>query len=102
MPGFEAQIQSHVAPPPFGSERLYGPWPRPQLSYDELTTITQSALVVAHPPLEAKRTPSNPEIISETAQLTVTSHISVGCGAGAQIVVCTVAKPNKPAFEGYR
>lgn len=99
MPGFKAQIQSHVAPSPFGDGELYGPWPRGQLSYAELKTVTQSALVVAHPPLEATRTPSDTETPSETAQLTITSHISVGCGAGAQVVVCTVAKPSKPPFE---
>lgn len=62
--------------------------------------MTQSALVVAHPPLEAMRTRSSAkEIPSETAQLTITSYISVGCGASAQIVVCTIARPGKPPFE---
>lgn len=100
MPGFKAQIQSHVALPPFGDEDLYGPWPRGQLSYDELQTMTQSAIVVAYPPLEATRTqPSDTETPSETAQLTITSYISIGCGGGAQVVVCTIAKPDKPPFE---
>lgn len=99
MPGFKAEIQSHVAPPPFGDEELYGAWPREQLSYAELTTITQSALVVAHPPIEATKTPSDRETPSETAKLTITSHISIGCGAGAQVVVCTIAKPDTPPFE---
>jgi len=36
----------------------------------------------------------------ETAQLTITSHISVGCGGGAQVVVCTVAKEDgEPLFK---
>jgi hypothetical protein len=39
-------------------------------------------------------------LASETAQLTITSHISVGCGGGAQVVVCTVAKEDgKPPFK---
>lgn len=100
MPGFKAQIQSHVAPSPFGDEALYGPWPREQLSYAELRNLTQSALVVAHPPLETTSTrASDTATPGETAELTITSHISVGCEAGAQVVVCTVAKPGKPPLE---
>lgn len=100
MPGFKSQIHSHVAPSPFGDEGLYGPMPLGQLSYNELKTRTQSALIVAHPPLEATRTRSaDTDTPSETAQLTITSYISVGCGAGAQVVVCTIAKPGKPPFE---
>lgn len=97
--GFKAHIQSHVAPAPFGSERLYGSWPREQVSNAELQTLTQSALVVSHPPIEAKTTPSEMEVPSETAQLTIISHISIGCGAGAQVVVCNVAKEGEPPFQ---
>lgn len=43
--------------------------------------------------------PSDTEVPSKTAQLTITSHISVGCEAGAQAVVCNVAKDGKPPFE---
>ncbi|KAH8742735.1 hypothetical protein F5883DRAFT_595330 [Diaporthe sp. PMI_573] len=99
MPGFQAHIQSHVAPAPFGSERLYGSWPREQVSSAELQTLTQSALVVSHPPMEATTTPSDTEVPSEMAQLTITSHIRVGCGSGAQVVVCTVAKDGEPPFQ---
>jgi hypothetical protein len=99
MPGFKVQIQSHVPPPPFGAERLYGPWPRRHPSDEELEFGTQSALVIAYPPLETTRPPSNTATPSETAQLTIMSHISVGCAANAQLVVCTVAKPGKPPFE---
>lgn len=99
MPGFQARIQSHVAPAPFGSERLYGSWPREQVSSAELQTLAQSALVVSHPPMEAATTSSEIKIPSETAQLTITSHISVGCGSGAQVVVCTVAKDGGPPFQ---
>lgn len=99
MPGFKTQIQSHVAPPPFGDDELYGPWPRDLLSYDELMNVTQSALVMAYPPMEATMTPSDTDTPLETAQLTITSYIRVGCGAGAQVVVCTIVKPGKPPFE---
>lgn len=99
MPGFEAQIRSHVAPPPFGDERLYGLWPRRQLSDAELQNVTQSALVMSNPPLEATTAPSNTEVLSETGQLTITSVIRVGCDPGAQVVVCTVAKDGEPPFE---
>jgi hypothetical protein len=99
MPGFKAQIKSHVAPPPFGDKTLYGPWPRKELSYIELKTVTQSALIVSNPPLEAPTVPSNTQAPKETAQLTITSHISVGCADGAQIVVCTVVKDSKPPFK---
>jgi hypothetical protein len=99
MPGFQAHIQSHVAPAPFGSDLLYGSWPREQVSRAELQTLTQSALVVSHPPMEAKMTPYDTEIPLEVAQLIVTSHISVGCGSGAQVVACTVAKDGEPPFQ---
>lgn len=99
MPGFKAQIQSHVAPSPFGNEELYGPWPRKKLLHAELVTVTQSALVVAQPPLKAARTPSDTKTISETAHLIITSHISIGCRANTQVVVCIVAKPSKPPFQ---
>ncbi|CAN8099935.1 unnamed protein product [Discula destructiva] len=99
MPGFKAKIESHVAPSPFGNDLLYGPWPRGQLADAELQTTAQSALVVAHPPLEATTTPSDTGTPLETAMLSITSHVRVGCGSGAQIVVCTVAKPGKPPFE---
>lgn len=62
--------------------------------------MTQSAIVGAHPPLEATRTPlSDTETPSETAQLTITSYVRIGCGAGAQVVVCTIAKSGKPPFQ---
>ncbi|KAG6358338.1 hypothetical protein INS49_014222 [Diaporthe citri] len=42
---------------------------------------------------------SDTEVQSEMAQLTIASHIGVGCDAGAQVVVCTVAKHGEPPFE---
>lgn len=99
MPGFQAHIQSHVPPAPFGSERLYGSWPREQVSRAELQTLTQSALVVSHPPMEGATTPSDTEVPLDIAELVITSQISVGCGSGAQVVVCTVAKDGEPPFQ---
>lgn len=94
MPGFTVQIESHAAPPPFGNENDYGAWPRRDLSDVDLDTVTQSALVVSHPPLETEMTTQR-----ETAQLNVTSYIRIGSGSGAQVVVCTVEQPGKPLFQ---
>lgn len=99
LAGFKAHIQSHVAPAPFGDPRLYGSWPREHILDAELETLTQTALVLSHPPLEATTVPSDSDLSSETAVLTITSHISVGCEGGAQIVVCNVVKDDKPPFE---
>lgn len=99
LPGFKAHIQSHVAPEPFGDPRLYGSWPREHIPDAELETLTQTALVLSHPPLEATTVPSDTELLSDTAELTITSNISVGCGGGPQVVVCTVAKDGEPPFE---
>lgn len=104
IPGFTVQIVSHEAPLPFGNEEEYGPWPRRVPSAAELETMTQSALVVSHPPLEANSTTSTTistadSYQDQTAQLTITSYIRVGCGHGAQIVRCTVAQPGKPLFQ---
>lgn len=73
MPGFKNQIKSHVAPPPFGDARPYDVWPRKQLSNTELQSMTQSALVVSNPPLEARTANPDTDIPPETAELTITS-----------------------------
>lgn len=99
IPGFKARIQSHVAPPPFGDGGLYGPWSRRQLSDAELQRVTQSALVVSNPPLEATTAPSDTEVLLKTAQLTISSFIRAGCDTGAQDVVCNAAKVGEPPFE---
>lgn len=97
MPGFKVQIQTHAAPPPFGDERLYGPWPRRHISDTELETTTQSALVVSHPPLE---TTAPPDTRIETAQLAITSYIRIGCAARAQLVLCTLTRDDgEPPIE---
>lgn len=96
MPGFEAQIQAHVVPPPFGDERLYGPWPRRQIPAVELETTTQSALVVSHPPLETTPHSDTP---TKTAQLVINSSIRVSCGGRAQLVVCAVTQHGEPPFR---
>ncbi|KAG8164446.1 hypothetical protein KVR01_006364 [Diaporthe batatas] len=102
IPGFTVQIEPHEAPPPFGDENDYGPWPRKAPS--DLETTTQSALVVSHPPLEADSTTptaiSTPQSQQEqTAQLAVSSYIRVGCGHGAQIVRCTVSPPGRAPLQ---
>ncbi|POS69058.1 hypothetical protein DHEL01_v212548 [Diaporthe helianthi] len=105
IPGFTVQIEPHEAPLPFGSEQQYGPWPRRVPSADELETTTQSALVVSYPPLEANSISSNTTVSTtnlyqeQTAQLTITSYIRVGCAHGAQIVRCTVTPPGQPSFQ---
>lgn len=99
LPGFKAHIQSHVAPAPFRHGIPYDSWPRKMVSHEELETLTQSALVVSHPPVEATTAPSDTEVPSETAQFTITSQIWVGCEGGTQIVVCTVEKDGQPPFK---
>lgn len=104
IPGFTVQIEPHEAPPPFGDEQDYGHWPRRFPSPIELETMTQSALVLSYPPLGTDLTTptatSTPESCQDqTAQLTITSYIRVGCGHGAQIVRCTVMQPGKPSFQ---
>lgn len=96
LPGFTVRIESHTAPRPFGNEIVYGAWPRRDLSGVDLNTVTPSALVVSHPPLETDTTAAH----RETAQLTVTSYIRIGSGSGsgAQVVVCTVEQPGRPPF----
>lgn len=105
-PGFAAQIEPHEAPPPFGDECLYDPWPRRDLSDIDFDTVTQSALVVSHPPLETTpvtttaSSTGTPEVDQDqTAQMIVTSPIRVGCESGAQIVICTVSQAGKQPFQ---
>lgn len=104
IPGFTVQIQPHEAPAPFGHEKYYDHWPRRGPSDEELETMTQSAIVVSYPPLEANATTSAttsapPLRQEETAQLTINSSIRIGCGDDAQIVRCTVTPPGRPFFE---
>lgn len=102
IPGFTTRIESHEAPPPFGDDELYGPSPRRDLSDIDLNTVTQSALVLSHPPLEADSsntaTAGSTPGQHQTAQLTVTSPIRTGCGGGAQIVICTITQAGKQPF----
>lgn len=104
IPGFTVQIEPHEAPLPFGDEQDYGRWPRRFPSPTELETMTQSALVLSYPPLEADLTTSNaistPESYQDQlASLTITSYIRVGCGHGAQIVRCIVTQPGKKSNQ---
>lgn len=89
IPGFTVQIRRHVPPPPFGGPR-YGRGTRKRLSQTYLREITQSKLVIEHPgpgaPLPA---------LSEMAQLTVVTPISIGEVRGAQVVACEIFPQNK-------
>lgn len=106
-PGFTAEIEPHEAPPPFGDDAaLYGPSPRRPLSDIDLNTITQSALVVSHPPLEtgsvtttAAGAGPTPEGQAQTAQMTITTPIRIGCENDAQVVICTIKQAGKEPFR---
>lgn len=93
--GFTAQIHRHAPPPPFGAPH-YGLDPRPQPSIEYMRSVSQSELVVDNPPLETP--PSQPE----TAQLTITTPISVGSARGAQVVTCSVISHRQTAAEPFQ
>lgn len=102
--GFTTQIEPHEAPPPFGDDKLYGPRPRGEVSDVDLKTLTQSALVVSHPPIEtspaASPDGSAPEVNRrEAAQLTITSAMRIGYDGGAQVVACKVAQSGRQPFH---
>jgi hypothetical protein len=103
QPGFSVDIRAHVPPPPFGHHR-YGPNPRPCVPDGFLKTTTQSALVMAYPPLEGPGPLSSSATASLTARLTILEPLAVADGRGAQLVVCTVStvsddSDNKKPFE---
>ncbi|KAK7700647.1 hypothetical protein SLS64_010791 [Diaporthe eres] len=89
IPGFTVQIRRHVPPPPFGGPD-YGMGTREVLSESYLREITQSELVIDHPGLD---TPL--PALSETAQLTVMTPITIGEVRGAQVVACEISPQNE-------
>ncbi|KAI7779156.1 hypothetical protein LA080_001318 [Diaporthe eres] len=89
VPGFTVQIRRHVPPPPFGGPG-YGMGTREELSESYLREITQSELVIDHRGLD---TPL--PALSETAQLTVMTPITIGEVRGAQVVACEISPQNE-------
>lgn len=89
VPGFTVQIRRHVPPPPFGGPD-YGMGTREELSESYLREITQSELVIDHPGLD---TPL--PALSETAQLTVMTPLTIGEVRGAQVVACEISPQNE-------
>ncbi|KAG8164209.1 hypothetical protein KVR01_006127 [Diaporthe batatas] len=92
IPGFEVDIRNHVPPPPFGN-RLYPSEPRPPINDEWLRSATQTKQVLTYPPLE---TP--PPLQYEVARLTVTKALASGDSRGAQVLVCSIQKPNADPF----
>ena len=90
QPGLKLELRSHTAPKPFG-HNLYGPSLRVQVPDADLRQVTQTRLVVAHPPIEAAAATSS--AISQSARLTITGNIAVADARGAQVVACSVELP---------
>lgn len=84
-PGFVVNITEHTPPAPYYS-RQGGP---DRIPRESLRSLTQTKLVVTYPPRDSDTTatpPFNPKI----AELTITNHIAVRDGRGAQLVLCSV------------
>ncbi|KXX79886.1 hypothetical protein MMYC01_203763 [Madurella mycetomatis] len=84
LPGFVVDITEHVPPAPYYSS-MEG-W---RISHGSLRSITQTKLVVTYPPRDSDTT-TTPPFNPKTAQLTITNHIAVRDGRGAQLVLCSV------------
>ena len=94
--GFAVEIKRHTPPPPFGDPH-YGPGTWPERNDVDLKSVTQTELVLAHPPLERQDTVSSSP--AATATLTILETLAVADGRGAQLVVCSVIPspcPQKP------
>lgn len=92
LPGFEVDIRNYVAPPPFGN-RLYPSQPRPPITDEWLRSATQTKQVLTYPPLE---TP--PPMQYEVARLTIKKVLASGNSRGAQVLLCSIRKPNAEPF----
>lgn len=92
IPGFTVQIRRHVPPSPFVGPD-YGMGTRESLSDGYLRKITQSELAIDHPGFDTPL-PAQPE----TAQLTITSPITIGGARGAQVIACVIT----PQTEGAK
>lgn len=92
LPGFSMKVRRHIPPPPFGDSNHH-PSARPFLTEEYLSSMTQSQMVVANPPLDTPRPDDQSE--SDTAQVTIDSPISIGGARGAQVVGCTVVLDGK-------
>lgn len=96
--GFTVEINSHIPPPPFGDPH-YGRGPWPARNDIDIKSVTQTELVLAHPPFERPNTVSS-SAPAATATLTILETLAVADGRGAQLVVCSVT-PN-PCPQGSK
>lgn len=94
LPGFEVDINTHVAPPPFDYNPC-SPRLRPEINREWLRTVTQTKQVLTYPPLE---TP--PPLQQDVARLVVTKSLATGNFRGAQILFCPVI-PQKPSIVPF-
>lgn len=84
LPGFEVDISTHTAPPPFGGG-MYPLGSYPWCKEKWLCSVTQTTHVLTHPPLE---TPA--PVPKSTARLVVTKSLAIGNAQGAQVVLCSI------------
>ncbi|KAH6634967.1 hypothetical protein B0J18DRAFT_448004 [Chaetomium sp. MPI-SDFR-AT-0129] len=108
--GFTVEIKRHTPPPPFGDPH-YGPGPWPERNDVDLEAVTQTELVLAHPPFGHPNTVSSSSSSSSptatttaTATLTILEPLAVDDGRGAQLVVCSVTPspcPQKSNGHGF-
>lgn len=84
LPGFAVNIQAHVPPAPFGSS-YYDSKARTIVGAESLGSMTQTKLVLNHPPLETA-----PPLHPNTCRLVVTKSLTIGNARGAQLVVCSI------------
>ncbi|GAB1317020.1 Protein kinase domain-containing protein [Madurella fahalii] len=85
LPGLVLDITEYIPPAPYYSDQG-----RPKgISRDALRSITHTELVITYPPRESDAT-TVIALTPKTATLTITNHIAVRDGRGAQIVLCSV------------
>lgn len=95
LPGFEVDISTHTAPPPFGCSGTYPTESYPFRTNEWMYSVTQTKHVLTHPLLETPA-PEQPS----TARLIVTKSLAIGNARGAQILLCTV-KPDRAGAEAF-
>lgn len=84
LPGFEVDISTHTAPPPFGGG-LYPLGSYPWCKEKWLSSVTHTTHVLTHPPLDIPA-----PVQKRTARLVATKSLAIGNARGAQVVLCSI------------
>ena len=93
------EIKPHISPLPFGDPH-YGPGPWPERNDVDLKSVTQTELVLAHPPFERQNTVSSSPATKAT--LTILKPLAVTDGRGAQLVLCSITpSPCRQKSDGF-